>query len=330
MTHGSSPPVLVFWGRSTGRLRDIAKSVGGTVLEVYDPRLVRKPLVPLRYLLSAWRTIRALERLGPGAVVVTNPPIFAPLTVGLWCRARGARLVLDSHPDAFGVRGLLWRAFLPVHRVLARGAVATLVTTDELARRVEAWGGRGLVLHEPPPAHDPRPSRAPGERPRVLVVANFGYDEPMDAIIDAADDLVECDMRITGDPRKAPRELLARAGSNLTFTGWLATPEYLAEVEAADVVVGLTTDGESVMRCAYEAVYLERVLVASDTEPSRRYFSPGVFTDNRADSIARAIRAALREHERWRAEAPDRRKRQLARWRGQETELAAALRPDAA
>lgn len=300
------------------------------MLEVYDPRLVRKPLVPLRYLTSTWRTIRALERLGPGAVVVTNPPIFAPLAVGLWCRARGARLVLDSHPDAFGVRGLLWRAFVPVHRVLARHAAATLVTTDELALRVDAWGGRGTVLHEPPPDRAPRPPRAPQGRARVLVVANFGYDEPIPAIIDAAEGLGECDVRITGDPRKASAELIASAGSNVTFTGWLATPEYLAEVDAADVVVGLTTDGESVMRCAYEAIYLERVLVVSDTPPSRRYFSPGVFAGNDAASIARGVRDALTEHERWRAEARGRRERQLARWSAQEAELTAVLGHSAA
>jgi hypothetical protein len=180
-------------------------------------------------------------------------------------------------------------------------------------------------VHEPPPPVRPRPPRPPQRPPRVLIVTTFSVDEPVAAIMDAANLLTGCDVRVTGDLARAPVGWPQAAAAHVTFTGWLSTPDYLDELRRADVVVGLTVDEQSVMRCAYEAIYLECVTVLSDTPVARRYFSPGVFCLNEGPAIAAGVRSALEDHALWRTRAGERRRTQLSRWVRQLDALAQIL-----
>ena len=103
----------------------------------------------------------------------------------------------------------------------------------------------------------------------------------------------EADLLITGR-LMSPPELKAIAAQNVSFVGFLPAAEYQGLVRLADLVMGLTTEPTSVMRCAYEAVYAEKPLVVSDWPLCRgKLFPFAVAVANDAASIAQGVRRAF-------------------------------------
>jgi hypothetical protein len=147
---------FIAWAEDSGRAHEVARALGGEACTFYVLRIVWKPLVPLRYLLSAISTCIYLLSRRPRAVIVTNPPIFPGLIALLYCIATKAPLLLDSHPSAFG-EGPMAKQVAGVHAWLARRAATTMVAVPELAEIVTAWVG-----HRPRgPSGPPRCSRQP-------------------------------------------------------------------------------------------------------------------------------------------------------------------------
>ncbi len=293
----SRPPVVhVTWQRHAGRATEIAHALGGRPLHVYDARLTRRWLVPLRYLLSVLATAGGLVRLRPRAVVVTNPPVFPGVVVAAYCAVARAPFLLDSHTSSFGVKGnAVSRRLLGVTRWLARRSNGVMVTVEEYVRLVESWGARGLVVHEAPPVVPaPGAARRPdGERPRALFVGIFADDEPVAEVLKAAALVPEVDVAVTGDVARCPAALRASAPANVRFVGFLDQRAYAAELAGADVVLALTTEPTSVMRAAYEAVYACRPLVVSDWPALAEVFPYAHRAANEPAALAEAVRAAL-------------------------------------
>jgi glycosyltransferase involved in cell wall biosynthesis len=261
-------------------------------------------------------------------VIVTCPSPFPAVIVAIYARIFGAPYVLDAHPSAFGHRAKIWQLFVPLLKSLARRACVTMVTEPALGAVVAEWGGTPLVFHEalPPlsPAVCPRTRRV---RPTVVFTTIFAPDEPLEAITGATHQLHDCDVAITGDHSRLPQELKADllAESHVSLTGWLDQPNYLALIANADVVVALTRDPHSVMRSAFEAVYLERPTVLSDTTTLREAFSPSVFVENDAAAIASGVRSVLGEHEKWRERMHERHVILVERSISQQEALEAAI-----
>jgi glycosyltransferase involved in cell wall biosynthesis len=312
---------VIAWSSVAGRSAELATALGGESRCYYDLRIVRRWLVPLRYLVSALRTSAFLAARRPCVVVVTNPPVLAGLVAWLYTSATGARLILDSHQDVFDPASRHGR-MRRLNRWLARRAGATLVANAQLAERVRDWGGAAEVLHEAPPLWSV-PAAAPIEgRPRVLFVCVFAGDEPVDAVLEAAARLPEVDVAVTGDLRRCPSGLRERAPANVELTGFLTGPAYPAALAAADVVLVLTTNEEiSVPRSAYEAIWARRPLVVSDTPAFRELFPFAVHAASDADGIADGIRRALAGHDRLRESAEEAHRLQTARWEEQERML---------
>jgi glycosyltransferase involved in cell wall biosynthesis len=150
-----------------------------------------------------------------------------------------------------------------------------------------------------------------------LFVTVFDPDEPVEAIVEAAGVLSECDVVITGDTSRAPRLITERAPGNVSFTGWLEHERFLSELDAADVVACLTTSPHAVLRSASEAIYSRRVVVVSDQPGARDAFASAVFCENDAAGIATGVRRALREHDERRERTESARQDLLARWERQ-------------
>lgn len=311
------------WTKAVG-FDDIARLAGGDSRVFTSERLSGWP-VAVRYVVAAVGMTTYLMRHRPDVVVVTNPPVFSALQAALYRKLSASKLVLDSHPNAFGLRERRWAALTPVHRWVTPKSDAVLVTTPALAKEVDDLGSRGVVMHEGPPEWSlgrAGPLRSP---PRALVVTTFEVDDPVEEVLQAGRLLADLDFRVTGDTRRLDPGLLDQAPDSITFTGWLRWDEYRAELAAADVVLCLTTDTESVMRAAAEAVYAERVLVSSDFPVARRYFPSAIFCRNEPEEIAAAVRHAVSNHERLRNELEGPRVRQEQVWRSQLAELESVL-----
>ena len=318
---------FIAWAPSAGRARDLAAELGGEYRCFYPQSLTSRRLVPLRYAASSVGMAAYLVRRRPRAVVVQNPPVYPGLVALAYARAVRGRFVLDAHPTAFGAKdNKQARMMIRWTRFLARHAAVVLVTTQQWVNEVNSWGGTGLVVHEAPPEWSIATKSSPADqRPRVLFVCVFASDEPVAEVLDAARQLPELDIRITGDPSRAEPGLLADLPTNVTLTGWLEFSDYAREVEAADIILALTTEPSSVQRAAYESVYARRVLVISDWSESRTLFPHATVTANTTDSLAHTLRMAAEHLDELGAGVEDALQVQKDRWSTQRQALRAVL-----
>ena len=67
---------------------------------------------------------------------------------------------------------------------------------------VEAWGGTGVVVHEPEPDSVVATMAPLPARPRILVLGSLSRDEPVDEVLAAAGELSDLDFELTGDIRR--------------------------------------------------------------------------------------------------------------------------------
>ncbi len=322
------------WGAVAGRSVEIAESLGGRAYVLFPPVEGRRPPPAVRYAVSSLLTLAYLVREDPRAVVTTNPPVLLGLIALAWARLRGVPFALDSHPGAFGKQGDRVSArLLPVHRYLVRHADVTLVTAQSWVETVREWGGRGLVVHEAPgPWASLKSSpRGAGRRPQALLVSRFAGDEPVDQAVAAAALVPEIDLLVTGRLEDLPPQLASSAPPNVSFVGFLSAARYQELVVEADVVVALTTEPTSVMRCAYEAVYARKPLLISDWPLCRELFPFALAVANDPASIASGLRHAFGSLQACEDRAGDARALQLDRWKSQLAALASLLgqsRPD--
>jgi glycosyltransferase involved in cell wall biosynthesis len=307
---------FIAWAEDAGRAHEIAGALGGEACALYRLRIVKKPLVPLRYLLNAIGTCRYLLSRRPRAVIVTNPPIFPALLALCYCTLTKAPLLLDSHPSAFGDAPMA-KQVAGVHAWLARHASTTMVTVPELGEIVTAWGGRAEIVHEAAPARRATPARPLSGPARIVYIGRFAADEPTAEVVEAARLVPEAHVLITGDVRKCPASLLGSAPSNVTFTGFLEGDDYDRALEQADVIMVLTRHPLAVNRGAYEAVYFERPLIISDLPAMTPLFPYAVPVRNDCAGIAGGIKSAIERHPSLVAACQDARALQEGRWQRQ-------------
>jgi glycosyltransferase involved in cell wall biosynthesis len=280
----------------------------------------------LRWAVNAVITAARLAQARPRTIIVTNPPIVAPLVVWCYAQAFGATMLLDSHPGGFGAQGDRVAARVQrLHAWLARHAAAVLVTSPQWVVEVERWGGRALVVHEAAPTWHVRPAGPITGRPQVLYVGTFGGDEPVGDVLEAARLAPELDLLVTGDPRKAPLAARVSPPQNVRFVGYLGPDAYLRAIEGADVVVSLTTEPTSVMRSAAEAVWAGRPLVVSDFPGLAAVFPHAIRAAPGGAALASALRTAVARHAQLCLQAPVARAGQAGRWELQRAALESAL-----
>jgi len=244
----------------------------------------------------------------------------------LYGAATGATVVLDDHPASFGAQSYrIGKLFEPLHRWAAKRASLCLVTDAAWVGVVEAWGGQALVLHEAPGNWRPA-GHALGDPPTVLFVCTFSRDEPAAAAIEAAARVPDVRLLVTGDRGRAPKVPLP---ANVELVGFLDPAAYRSALEEADAVMALTTEPTSAMRAAFEAVWAEKPLIASDWPLTAELFPEAIRVRNEAAAIALGIRQAIEQHERLQSCAPTARSRCLARWHDQIQALRRTVKPAA-
>jgi glycosyltransferase involved in cell wall biosynthesis len=312
------------------RPHELAAALGGRAHTPYFPQLTRRALVPLRYALSAALTAGFLLRRRPRAVLVQNPPIVPGAIAYIYCRLTGARLVLDSHPRGFGLKGSrAGRLFRPLHEHFMRHAAATMVASEPLADEVRRAGGRPLIVHEPPPLWRIDAPPLPDAPATVLWVGVFAHDEPVAEVVEAARLVPGVQFVLTGDPDRCPPEVRAHAPANVTFSGYRRGEDYRALVADATIMMVLTTAPTSVPRGAFEAVAHLRPLIVSDQPLLREQFPEALFAANEAAALAAAVEEAQGRRAELAAVAHAARERDAGRWATQRAALLAALGLDA-
>jgi glycosyltransferase involved in cell wall biosynthesis len=279
----------------------------------------------LRYLELTLRTLPILARARPKVLLVQNPSLILAVLTALVRPLFGYRLVVDAHNEAVEPYINRSRLVLGFTRWVLRRADLTIVTNRYLAQTVVAAGGTPFVL----PDRIPRPLQHERKQLagsfRLLLIATFAPDEPLDAVIEAVRDTPYA-LYVTGNHKKAPPQLLAQAPANVTFTGFLSEADYWAHLAGCDAVVDLTTMPNCLVCGGYEAAALSKPLLLTHSPAAVDLFGDAaVFTDNSMADIRRAL-------EQLRANAADlaarmqRRHHELNReWRTSADSLGAAL-----
>jgi len=283
----SSQAIWLTWERQR-RNRTMAVAVGAALHELHaeGSRLTR-------YWALTRRTVALIRNSNADVIYFQNPSIVLAVVV-LGMKALGfTRAVVIGDFHNAGV-------FPPVGAILVpwlvRRCDLVIVSNFKLQARVAALGGRSIAVPDPLPTlqeSGDREKMAQGPF-RVLVICSWANDEPILNVLEAAEILQaeapDVVLAISG------RAGLARVGwtkpvpENVELTGFMTDEEFERRLMRSDVIMDLTTRADCMVCGAYEAVSAEVPLIASENEPTVRYFSKGaVFTNNTSRDIARAV-----------------------------------------
>ncbi len=305
--------LAVSWAPYSRMSDTFARELGGKLRCIHYLRSQSPPHAPLKYPLQALRTFLLLFKERPAAVHVQTPPFVCGLVVYLYCRLSGAKFVLHYHSAVFA---RLWKWALPIQEYLARRAVTNIVTNQHWASIVRSWGARALVMVDPfldLPQGEPF-AVEPGFN--VAFVSTFSGDEPVEAVVKAAELLPQVHFYITGDTRRKPASLFADVPSNVTFTGFLdPNRRYPGLLRAVDAVMVLTTRDYTLQLGGCEAVAVGKPLVTSDWPYLREVFPKGtVYVSAAPESIRDGVLAVRDRYGQLAREVADLRRDSRREW----------------
>ena len=281
----------------------MANELNGTVKFIYERQLKGLWLTPLRYLVQVWKTWSLLELMRPEVVIIQVPPIFALLTVAIWCHLRGktkpggqrASYAIDCHTGTF--YDPRWRWSLPLLRLLSRHAVVTLVASEGALDILQHWKVKSLFLIDGLPNLSPPTGNAgsTGDA-RVAIISGFGPDEPVAEVFAAARLLLQVTFYLSGDAQRIQPNLLAQKPDNVILTGFLSDSDYTGLLKNVHGLVNLTKSPHLLTCACYEALAMEKPSVVSDWPQMKRYFSRGfIYVHNTPQAIAQGITKMLDE-----------------------------------
>jgi glycosyltransferase involved in cell wall biosynthesis len=284
--------LFLVWGFPHGSHRSklMGEQLGIDVRHVYITAKQGRFIAPFKYIFQMIMTFGLLIRHRYQLVFVQDPPIFAVLPVYVYGLFTKARFIIDSHTDA--LQASFWKWTLPLHRFLEHRAITTIVTNDELRAMIESWGAHSFTLEDPPAQLDiSKPVTLPDSKLKVVMVSTADYDEPIQEVLEAAQDLRDVDFYITGDFTNSHchQSAVNSAPKNVHFTGYLRE-DYFALLNTADVVMCLSTENNTFLSGDNEALWLGKPLITSDWPILRRYFSKGtIHIDNSVEQIRQSI-----------------------------------------
>jgi glycosyltransferase involved in cell wall biosynthesis len=291
--------LYLVWYLHGRRAETLSRELGAKLVFVYEARLRSFWLRPLGYIIQGWNTWRLLEAERPALVITQSPPVFAPVAVALWCKLRGrkrASYILDCHPGTFYQR--YWRWALPLIRPLARGAVVSLLCNEDAQNYLSKWHTNYLFLPDGLPDLSSGSCSVGTEGDaRIAVISTFEKDEPILELLEAACLTPHVTYYLTGDLRRATKEMYAIKPENVIFTGYLQGGVYnglLHNVQGIMVLSNL----KSTLSCgAFEALSLAKPTIISNTPEQSKWFSNGfIMVENTREGIAQGVDKLLSEY----------------------------------
>jgi len=283
--------LFLVWGAPQGSHRSqfFAQRLNIDITHIYLTRRQGVIYAIFKYPYQALITLIMIIRKQPEVVFIQDPPILAALPVYLYSFFRRVKFILDAHTDA--LLAPWWQWSLPLHRFLSRRAVTTIVTNEHLKNIVLNWGADSFVLTDPPITNPPmKEVEIDMDHFNVMVVSNVSYDEPIEQILEAAENLPDCRFYISGNyPEKRP-DIVESAPDNVHFTGYIPDDEFYGLMKAVHIVLGLTTENHTLQSSANEALWMGKPIITSDWPLLRSYFHQGaIHIDNTSSGIRRAV-----------------------------------------
>lgn len=282
--------LYLIWGPPQGSHRSelMGEQLGIDIQHIWLTSKRGKLVAPIKYLIQTLMTLVFLLRHRYQLVFVQAPPILAALPVYIYSLFFKAHFIMDAHTDA--LLASCWAWSLPLHRFLSRRAITTIVTNDYLQRMVTSWKAHAFVLTDVPLTLSKRHQVCLDEVPfNVVMISTASYDEPTAQVLEAASKLPDVRFYITGN-YNARHDVIKSAPPNVRFTGYVPDKEFYGLLEAAQVVMCLTTEDHTIQSGASEAMWLGKPIITSDWLLLQQYFEKGtIHVDNTAESICQAV-----------------------------------------
>lgn len=280
----------IVWAPSLRHVEDYSKRLNASLYNIHYLLHKRPILAPIKYVPQCLKTWWVLIRQRPSAVYVFISPVFAALSVSIYCWFAGVPFIMDVGGQALISR--MWAWTIPLVRILAKQARVNIVDQERFKLLFESWGAKVLLLERPPLVSNWNHGGYTGENEKftVTLVSTFGPDEPVELVVAAAKKLSKMSFFILGDTALAKKSLLSRASSNVCFPGYLSGDDYWKLLEASQAVMVLSTDQYSLLSGAVEGMALGKPLILSRQPALTKYFTMGaVFVEHSVESLVNGV-----------------------------------------
>jgi len=280
----------ITWAPNQRHAEDEARRLNATFYKIHYLLHRRPILAPIKYIPQCLKTWLVLVRQRPVAVYVFISPVFAALSVFIYCRLAGIPFIMDVGGQALISRKWAWT--VPLVRFLARRARVNIVDQEKFKQLFESWGAVTLLLERSPLASNWNHDATMIDQTTFIVtlISTFSGDEPIELVLGAAEQLPEMSFFILGDTAYAPKSLIDGAPKNVTFTGYLSGDDYWNRLVSSQALMVLSTDRYSLSSGAVEGMALNKPLILSKQPALTNYFSKGaVFVENSVESIASGV-----------------------------------------
>jgi glycosyltransferase involved in cell wall biosynthesis len=303
--------VFIVWAPYSPRSKNLSERLDAH-LYLISYKFKRKIYSIIKYPLLFVKTLYILKREKPEIILCQSPPIFCALAAMVYQYLTGKKnsaVLIDAHTQSFDKP---WSYFKALNRLALRRASMVIVTNVELQSKVLLnYGINSIVLEDRIPDFDMSPSAGYQKTNtkekddddnnlffKVAVISSFAADEPLENVLDSAEDLTDVKFFITGDKSKADKQFLKRKLNNVVFTGFLEHDAYISLLQNVDTIMVLTKRDRTMLAGAYETLALEKPLITSNWVPLKQYFNKGaIHVDNSSDEIKQAIKTVQRKKE---------------------------------
>lgn len=290
---------FVIWAREVKLSQFLGRSLDAKIIISYRKKWGKINIpAAFRYFIQGFDTWKKLAKIRPRVIFVQNPPIFAVLTVYLYCLFNKAGYVIDSHTAYLDKK---WTYFHPLQKFLSRRALLnTFHNYKNLEFSQKNWGiknGRVLQFYNPDPNEILDESE---ELPdfisqkvikhlglKVFMVNRFATDDAWKEVIKTANLMPESLFFITGEYAKMPG---LEYPQNVVLTGYLNHKKFVKLMEKCDVVLALTKRKDTVLWSVREIMALKKPFVTTDSEAIRHYFDEvALFSDMSPEDLKKKI-----------------------------------------
>jgi len=302
--------IFISWGREVEKSNFLARGLGAYFKQIYIKKVggVKLPAI-FRYIIQGGKTLIVLFEERPKVVIVQNPPVFAPLTVWLYCIIFGAKLALDSHSAAFLDKK--WVFFYPLFKFVARRADLNSCHNYRNLEILQKWQIKPLmVMQNYNPKYDIKKLTQPMEngkidrvirdaRMPIMMVNKFANDDDWRTVIETARLMPEVTFFITGDDTMRKAKAIKKISPvNVYFTGYLNHDEFMRLMWRCRIILAFTLRKDTVLWSIREIMALEKPFITTDSEVLRHYFSEvALFAKPDTNELKKKIKLAIRNED---------------------------------
>ena len=156
----------------------------------------------------------------------------------------------------------------------------------------------------------------------MAFVSTYAPDEPLDAVVEAAAQLPDVHLYITGDTKRKSKGFLDQLPPNVICTGFLPDSQYVGLLRAVNAIMVLTTRDHTLQLGGCEAVSVGQPLITSDWPFLQQFFPKAtIYVDNTAGGIRDGIVAMREQHQQLKGEMATFRDAKREEWRAQFSQL---------